>query len=236
MEGKRLKALTFSYDDGVTQDIRLIELFNKYGMKATFNLNSSLQGRPNTLIREGQTINHNRIPLADIKAVYEGHEIAAHTMHHPFLPEKSEKEIIKEVEKDRITLSEICGYEVEGFAYPGGGKNYDERVSRIIRENTGVKYCRTTVSNHSFLKQEDLYEFKPTVYHHSEWDKMFSLGEEFLNMKASEPAMFYVWGHSYEFDIHSTWEKFEEFLKMMSGRDDVAYITNKEALLTKWYE
>ena len=236
MEGKRLKALTFSYDDGVTQDIRLIELFNKYGMKATFNLNSSLQGRPNTLIREGQTVNHNRIPLADIKAVYEGHEIAAHTMHHPFLPEKSEKERINEVEKDRITLSEICGYEVEGFAYPGGGKNYDERVSRIIKENTGVKYCRTTVSNHSFLKQENLYEFKPTVYHHAEWDKMFSLGEEFLNMKASEPAVFYVWGHSYEFDIHSTWEKFEEFLKMMSGRDDVAYITNKEALLTKWYE
>ena len=33
------KALTFSYDDGVTQDIRLIEIFNKYNLKATFNLN-----------------------------------------------------------------------------------------------------------------------------------------------------------------------------------------------------
>ncbi len=37
-----MKYLTFSYDDGVTQDIRLIELFNKYGMKATFNINSGL--------------------------------------------------------------------------------------------------------------------------------------------------------------------------------------------------
>ena len=34
------KAVTFSYDDGVTQDIRLIELLNKYHLKCTFNLNS----------------------------------------------------------------------------------------------------------------------------------------------------------------------------------------------------
>ena len=37
--GKK-KAITFSYDDGVTQDERLISLFNKYGLKCTFNLNS----------------------------------------------------------------------------------------------------------------------------------------------------------------------------------------------------
>lgn len=39
---KKLKAVTFSYDDGTTQDIRLIELLNKYGLKCTFNLNSGL--------------------------------------------------------------------------------------------------------------------------------------------------------------------------------------------------
>ena len=42
----KLKAVTFSYDDGVTQDIRLIEIFNKYNLKATFNLNSELLGLP----------------------------------------------------------------------------------------------------------------------------------------------------------------------------------------------
>ena len=39
------KALTFSYDDGVRQDERLLALFNAYGMKATFNLNSALLGK-----------------------------------------------------------------------------------------------------------------------------------------------------------------------------------------------
>ena len=50
--GKK-KAVTFSYDDGVTQDIRLIEIFNRYGLRATFNLNSGLLGGMNALIRGG---------------------------------------------------------------------------------------------------------------------------------------------------------------------------------------
>ena len=36
------KVLTLSYDDGVVQDIRLIEILNKYGIKATFNINTGL--------------------------------------------------------------------------------------------------------------------------------------------------------------------------------------------------
>ena len=43
------KAITFSYDDGLTQDIRLIEIFNKYNLKGTFNLNSGLLGNRDTL-------------------------------------------------------------------------------------------------------------------------------------------------------------------------------------------
>ena len=41
-DGKK-RAVTFSYDDGVEQDRHLVELFNTYGMKATFNLNSGIQ-------------------------------------------------------------------------------------------------------------------------------------------------------------------------------------------------
>lgn len=226
------KILTFSYDDGVTQDIRLAELFNKYGMKATFNLNSELLGKQNELIREEKRVSHNKVKPEDVRTVYEGHEVASHTLTHPLLPSIAEDEkIIEQVEQDRLNLSELCGYEVVGFAYPGGGVNYDSRVAKIIRENTGIQYCRTTVSNHSFEPQSDLYEFKPSVYHHGEWDKLFELGEEFLSLKADSKKVFYVWGHAYEFDIHDTWDRFEEFLKLMSGKSDILYATNKEALL-----
>ena len=38
------KALTLSYDDAVVQDIRLIGIMDKYGIKGTFNVNSGWYG------------------------------------------------------------------------------------------------------------------------------------------------------------------------------------------------
>lgn len=86
---KKNKILTFSYDDGVTQDIRLIELFNKYHMKATFNLNSDLLGKQNELVRDGVRVSHNKIKPEDVRYIYEGHEIAVHTLTHPLLTQLS---------------------------------------------------------------------------------------------------------------------------------------------------
>lgn len=230
----KMKALTFSYDDGVDQDKRLIELFNKYGLKGTFNLNSDLLGRrEDTLTILGRTVGHGKVFASDVRHIYDGHEVAVHTLTHPLLPRiEDDKEIVRQVEEDRIKLSELCGYEVVGMAYPCGGQNHDDRVANIIRENTGVKYCRTIISNHSFDIQEDLYKFKPTVYHFGEFDKMFELGQKFLETEADTPQILYVWGHAYEFDIRDgDWERMEEFCRMMSGRDDIFYGTNKEVLL-----
>ena len=42
--GGKLKAVTFSYDDGVNQDIRFAEILSKYGLKGTFNLNTAMFG------------------------------------------------------------------------------------------------------------------------------------------------------------------------------------------------
>jgi len=228
----KMKAVTFSYDDGVTQDIRLAELFHKYGLKATFNLNYNKLGKEGSLVREGWSVNHTKNAPADVPHIYAGHEIAGHTLDHPRLPGiEDDAEVIRQVEEDRLRLSDLAGYEVVGFAYPCGGVNNDDRVAELIRKNTGVKYCRTITSNFSFDLQDNLYRFNPTVYHHAEMDRMFELGEKFLSLKADTPQIFYVWGHAYEFDIHDTWGRFEEFLQMISGKDDIFYGTNKEVLL-----
>lgn len=227
----KMKAVTFSYDDGVTQDIRLIEILNKYGLKATFNLNSELLGVEAALVREGVTVDHNKVQAKDVRSIYDGHEIAAHTLTHPTLTRIDDAEVIRQVEQDRLALSELVGYEVRGFAYPGGGVNYDGRISDIIQKNTGVRYCRTTVSTHSFDLQSNLYEFKPTVYHHMEFDKAFELAQKFISVEADTPQLLYIWGHSYELDIRDEWGRFEELCKMISGHKDVYYGTNSECLL-----
>ena len=61
---KYRKALTFSYDDGIEQDRKLVEIFNRYGMKATFNLNTGIQSPESNFEIEGVHINRiNRMDL-----------------------------------------------------------------------------------------------------------------------------------------------------------------------------
>ena len=227
----KMKAITFSYDDGVTQDIRLIELLNKYSLKCTFNLNSELLSKKGMLIREGKRIAHYKVHTDDVKHIYEGHEVAVHTLTHPNLTQRDDQEIIRQVETDRLNLSELVEYEVVGMAYPCGGVNNDDRVADIIKKNTGVKYCRTITTNNRFDLQENLYRFNPTAYH-LDFENLMQLGREFVELKPKEPKVFYIWGHSYEMDYGADyWVKLEEFFKLISNQDDIFYGTNKEVLL-----
>ena len=230
MNNKR-KAVTLSYDDGVTQDIRLIELLNKYGLKCTFNLNSELLGRKGILTREGQRISHYKIHPEDVKSVYDGHEVAVHTLTHPLLPQLTDAEIIRQVEQDRLNLSELVGYEIVGMAYPCGGANNDDRTAKIIKENTGVKYCRTITCNNCFEPQDNLYRFNPSAFH-LDFDNLMRLGQQFIDLDTKTPQIFYIWGHSYEMDYYPDyWIRLEEFFKLISNKKDIFYGTNKEVLL-----
>ncbi len=227
----KLKAVTFSYDDAVTQDIRFIELLDKYKLKATFNINSELLGLENSLIRDGARVNHTKVPAEKVANIYSNHEVAVHTLTHPNLKNiADDAEVIRQVEKDRLNLEALVQYSVSGMAYPCGGDCYDKRTIELIKNHSGVKYARTTNSNGSFALQSELLDFSPTVYHMN-FDRMFELGEQFLKLTSDKPQIFYIWGHTYEFDIADTWGKMEEFLKLISGRKDVFYGTNQEVLL-----
>ena len=227
----KLKAITFSFDDGVTQDKRLIEILNKYNLKGTFNLNSSLLGLKNEHTTYGKTVRHDKVLACEVKDVYQGHEVAVHTLTHPLLPSLDEKTITWQVEEDRKTLSALVGYEVQGMAYPCGGVNNDDRVAEVVKDTTGVRFSRTITSSHCFDLQSNLHRFNPTVYY-AEKEKMFSLAKEFLSLNPTKPKIFYIWGHSYELDTDAiTWEKFEEFCAFIANKEDIFYGTNSEVLL-----
>ena len=66
--------------------------------------------------------------------------MAVHTLTHPNLTNEKEETIVYQVEEDRKRLSQMVGYDVCGMAYPCGGVNNDERVAKIIKDHTGVKY------------------------------------------------------------------------------------------------
>ena len=134
-------------------------------------------------------------------------------------------------EEDRKNLSMLCGYEVVGMAYPGGGKNCDERVANVVHNRTGVQYARTNRSVYCYDLPKNLYFIEGVSYIDERLDSVI---DEFLALETDKPQLLYIWGHSYEMDFeYITWEKFEALCKKLSGRADIFYGTNKEVLLEK---
>ena len=219
------KAITFSFDDGNTQDERLVELLNKYNLKCTFNLNSGIQSYAYYFMFNSKEI--HRMNVSGLKKLYKGHEIAVHTLTHPHLENLDKATIFNEINQDIINLAAIFGYSPVGMAYPFGTYNLD--VIEVIKR-TGIKYARTFKSNYDFNLQNSLLEFNPTV--HFADMKAGELIKKFLDLKTETPQILYIWGHSYEMEEEfSSFTLFEDYLKELSFREDIFYGTNREVLL-----
>ena len=223
----RKKALTFSYDDGIAQDIRLIEILNKYGLKGTFNLNSGLMMAGDSWTTDKGLFIRRLLPNEAVET-YKGHEIAVHCVTHPHIINMPEDELRHEILDDKNTLEQLFNCEIKGMAYPYG--EYSDLIVKTAGE-CGIKFSRTCDDLHCFAPQSDLLRFRATCHHR--YEKLNELADEFLAYDGDEPIYFCLWGHSYEFDIHDNWELIEDFCRKMSGRDDIFYGTNSEVLEIK---
>lgn len=221
------KFLTFSFDDGTVEDRRLIALFDRYGLRGTFNLNSGKFGVRREIVHEGIPVHHYVIEQEEAKTLYQNHEVAAHTVHHPNLVKISRQEVIHEVADDCRALEELTGQQILGMAYPGAGLYYTQEVADIIRENTQIRYARGCKNHHTFQLPENLMLWEPTC--HQNDSQLLELGRAFVQADASEEdLLFYVWGHSFEFEKFKSWDLFERFCEMMAGKPDIEYVTNGE--------
>ncbi|NQX48531.1 polysaccharide deacetylase family protein [Paenibacillus tritici] len=205
------KALTLSWDDGRIHDRRLVEILNGHGLKGSFHLNSGFFG------------NEGYITEDEVAALYEGHEISAHTSTHPFLSMTPREGIAEEILKDRRHLEAIAGYPVRGMSYPFG--NYSDQVLSVLPA-LGIEYSRTVKSHGNFSLPDNLLAWHPTCHH----KEMLDLGKKFLEEQPRFPHMqlLYVWGHSYEFNDDGNWEELEQFAAMMGGHAEIWYATNIE--------
>lgn len=223
-----MKALTFSYDDGVTTDQRLISIFNKYGIKATFNITTgnndpSYKG---WYTKDNSFVIRNDFGDKNIVKSYEGHEIACHCRNHLFLNKATDDEISEQILGNRTDLEKIFGIVPCGMAYPYN--SYDDRCIKLLKEN-GFLYAReggVGGETMSFDLQENIFGFQPTCHHNNE--HIFELAEEFINTDYDELKIFYIWGHSYEFEQFDNWDHIEKLCKVLSGHDDIFYGTNEE--------
>lgn len=204
----RFKALTLSFDDGHIEDRRLTELFNQYGLHATFNLNSGTGGA-------------DRIPQSDYAALYAGHEIAAHGVLHPGMTMTPLPLAAQQALEDRRSLEHLTQYPVRGFAYPFGESN--DAVAAMLPA-VGIRYARTVADTGKFNFPQDWLRWDPTCHifnHLPEYGQRFV---ERANLR--KPLLLYVWGHSWELNNNDGWAMMEQFCKQVGGRDDIWYATN----------
>ncbi len=209
--GGKTKALTMSYDDGQIHDRRLVEIFNRYGIKGTFHLNAG------TLDKEPF------INASEVRDLYRGHEVASHSKSHPFLSLVPREQLIEEIMEDRKRLEALAGYPVRGFSYPFG--DYNESLMMQLT-TLGIDYARTVQSHGDFRPPANFMTWHPTCHHNH---GLMDLLERFkVNSPWNRMPLFYVWGHSYEFNRDNNWDLMEEFCKRASHDDSVWYATNIE--------
>ena len=115
--GGKKKAFNITYDDGVLQDERFVALLNRYGIKGTFNLNSQLMREEFSWVHPNG-MNVTRLSPDRAKHLYDGHEVASHTLTHPYMHELSDEELYRQLKTDKDNLEKLFGREVKGFAVP----------------------------------------------------------------------------------------------------------------------
>ena len=221
----RAKVFTLSYDDGVEQDVRFLELLRAYGVKATFHLNSTFP--PEDVTYPAGAI-HRRMPALRCQTVYDEPlaEVAGHTVTHPRLETLPDHLAAWELVEDRLRLERLFKRPVTGFAYPYG--SFSERTLAILRATHVFDYARDTVSTHTFDLPEDWLQLHSTCHHNE--PQLMELAERFVSGTPERaPWWFSVRGHAYEFERDDNWDCLENLLKAVAGRDDIWYATLGEA-------
>ena len=217
------KYLVLSFDDGTIYDRKFIELLNKYNIPATLNLNSGLGGFV------WYYDNHfpiERLKLEECGDMFDRHEIASHTLTHPYLTSLSFEELVNEVNTDVNNLERIFKRKVESFGVPF--TPCGEREIDIIKKHTPIKYMRL-----SYMKDKNDFTIPHDQYHfriNSFYDAL-DLREQIKAFADNnlEKSIFIIAGHSYEFEVHNHWDYIEDLLKYIKSFEEFEIVTFKEA-------
>jgi peptidoglycan-N-acetylglucosamine deacetylase len=222
--------VTSSWDDGQETDVRLAKLLTKYNMKGTFYVTQNYKKPllPEKIIE----INHN-------------HEIGAHTLNHPILTKITLEEAEKEIIGSKIYLENLLNHSVNMFCYPCG--IYNEGIKQLVKKNgfIAARTCKTG----NFEFPSDKYEWQISLHLSNGSPLLTSMiilknnlplnsffdwelrAKYLFDMFVKKGGIFHIWGHSWEFEEKSEWEKLERVVDYISNRENVFYLTNGQILL-----
>lgn len=199
-----MKYFVFSIDDGTIYDEQVISLFNKYGIRGTFNLNSGLDD----FVWYLEELPIRRFILEEKKELYSNHEVASHSLTHPYLDMCIDEIVKKEINEDIDNLERIFKRKIVSFATPFD--TCSEREVNLIKSNSSLSNIRLSEIDESFSFPKDPYHIKITAL---DIDRALELIHDFRSRK--EDGLFIYAGHSYDFYVNNSFSKLEELLKIL---------------------
>jgi hypothetical protein len=229
--------ITTSWDDGHPLDMKLLELLEKYNLKATFYI----------------PLSNSENPVMEKNAMRElsnFQEVGCHTLSHIYLNGLNYKEAEFEITECKVLMEEIIGKQIDAFCFPGG--KFSDRDLLLVKK-AGYLFARTTkllaISNPQFK----LMNTSIQAYNHSSvtlllhcilnlnmlpirsnWFFMnfnrnfLKLAEHYISANLELNSVFHVWGHSYEIEQYNLWHQVEDLFKMISSYHQATFLNNTE--------
>ena len=230
--GGKTKAVTFSYDDGCVEDLQTVKVMDSYGVKGTFNISSSW-------VNANSANGHITKEEIEEYILSKGHEVAVHGQWHKAAGLIRPIEGITDVLSCRKELETAFGRIIRGMAYSDSGilcmQNYTsyEAIRNYLKE-LEIVYSRTLGGdNNEFDLPADWYQWMPTAHHDN--PNILAWAKDFVDMDVNaqycssrRPKLFYVWGHSFEFERNGNWNRLHEICDELAGKEDIWYATNME--------
>jgi len=231
--------VTTSWDDGHELDLKLAEMLAERRLRGTFYCAPRNRERP-------------VMGAAGLRRLAGGFEVGAHSVTHRNLLSLPKEQMRSEIADGRHELEQMLGQPVEMFCYPKG--RYDRRVRRAVAE-CGFIGARTT-RTFLFGLPRDPYLMPTTIVarpypcwfwglHCARSRSLAGLGV-LLRSGCGRPwrtlagalfghalargGVWHLWGHSWEIERYGMWDEVRAVLDVVSGRDDVDYLTNAEVV------
>lgn len=201
------------WDDGVTTDIRLIEILKKYHAKATFNLCLGKNESERQLVGQFNEIDIVSLAYDELYETYKDFDIANHSLTHPGLTSLNQQDLEIEIFENKARLETLFNREVRGFCYPFGAVNEDVRN---MVEKAGHQYARVVENLEDDESNQDLLLLKPHCH--------FLAPDFWARYEAAKPSgVFYFWGHSFEMHTEKMWQEFENKIAHISNDPDAEW-------------
>lgn len=247
-EGYTTKTAVFNYDDCRAEDIRFIELLNRYGMKGTFNLTvNHIYSQMKAPCYEATGKNDAESVYNFARSIYKDHEVSNHTVnHYPAglnpgeisfsssgvqMTGVSTEEEIADITGCIDFLQEKFNVTPIGLAWPSGygtfRNDYESDLLPAMQEN-GVRYARGAETG-TFAMPYDWYIWNPSCHHKN----ALAASEGFISLKnKGDLKCLFIWGHTYEFDQNASdekrnWNMIENVMKSMQT-ENIWFATNAE--------